>query len=559
MRHGVRPGPAYDVWVRIPDWLDPRKPAPLLAILLVLILAVALGLRWWDRYVERGLGRWAVEELARKTDGAYRLELGDLSFQPLSGSIAFDSAAVATDSSRNRRRGSPLPLLQAQARECRVAGLDLVRLLLRRSFHARVLECRRLVAGIRLVEPSRGDSAAADSAAGSADRLAGPLGLSGLHLDRVSFPSLSLRLERPGGRRGGALVLLEQARFEAEGIRYAPDTATAERAWLGASGLLLRPDTLVEISADRLVADFTDSTLSLRGARHEPSVPEAEWRRRGRTRDRIRFALDSLHGRGVGYRAFLADGGLEVRALELRGPRLDVLSDRRIPRGPPRPHRTPQQVAARTRSPLRLDSVLVTGGTIVYRERKPETERAGVVTFERLRATVLDLHAPSDGEPLRIEASARLMGEGLLTARASVPLGAPDFRYEVSGRLGPMPAKAFNRFLGVNEGFQFDDGAVEEITFTQTVRGGRAVTAVTPRYRGLSVEPTGDGGGVIGALAREVEDFIAGAFVVRSRNPDEEGEDLRTGRTVRRYSRERTWLQFLWAGLRDGLVAVLKE
>ena len=545
--------------MRIPDWLDPRKPAPLLAILAVLILAVALGLRLWDRSVERGLGRWAVEELARQTDGTYRLELGDVSFQPLSGTIAFDSAAVATDAGRNRGRSSPLPLLQARAHECRVSGLDLVRLLLRRSFHARVLECRRLAAGIQLVERSRGDSAAPADTAGSGDRFVGPLGLSGLHIDRVSFPSLSLRLERPGGRRGSAIVLLERARFEAEGIRYDPDTATAERAWLGASGLLVRPDTLVEISADRLVADFTDSTLSMRGARHEPSIPEAEWRRRARSRDRIRFALDSLHGRGVGYRAFLADGSLQVRALELRGPRLDVLSDRRIPRRSPPRRRTPQQVAAQTRSPLRLDTVLVTGGTIVYRERKPDTERAGVVTFERMHATILDLDAPSEGEPLRIEASARLMGEGRLTARARVPLGAPDFRYEVSGRLGPMPAKAFNRFLGVNEGFQFDDGAVEEITFTQTVRGGRAVTAVTPRYRGLSVEPTGDGGGVIGSLAREVKDFIAGAFVVRSRNPDEEGEDLRTGRTVRRYSHERTWLQFLWAGLRDGLVAVLKE
>ena len=81
---------------------------------------------------------------------------------------------------------------------------------------------------------------------------------------------------------------------------------------------------------------------------------------------------------------------------------------------------------------------------------------------------------------------------------------------------------------------------------------------VTPRYRDLSVEPTGDGGGVIGSVTRGIEEFVAAAFVVRSRNPYD-GKRLRTGRTSRQYPRERTWIQFIWFALRDGLVAVIKE
>lgn len=537
------------------EWSDLRKPAPLLVLLALFLLVAALAFRWWDSYVEDGLGRWAVDELARQTDGAYHLALGDLSFLPLTGSLAFDSAAVATDSARNARRPVPLPVLAARARECRMTGLDLVRLALGGALSARVLECRSVTAHVALPET------AADTAgvAGSVRGVSLPLGLSSLRLARVTLPSLSLVLERPGDR-GSASVVLERARFEAEGLDLDRETATARRARLQAGGFVLRPDTLIELNVDSLSADLTDSSLTLIGVRHEPTVPEAEWLRRVRVRrDRIRFALDSLQARGVAYRAFVASGTIAARALELRDPRLDVLSDHRIPRGPARRRRTPQQVARETRSPLRLDTVSVMGGAVVYRERKPETERAGVVTFEQVRATILHLDLPSRGEPLRVEARARLMGQGPLTVRATVPLDAGDFRYELSGRLGRMPAKAFNRFLSVNEAFEFDNGAVEEITFTQTVRGGRAVTAVTPRYRELSVESTGDGGGVIGAVTREVKDFLVGVFAVRSRNPDEDGEELRTGRTVRRYSPERTWLQFVWFGVRDGLLAVLKE
>jgi hypothetical protein len=535
---------------------------PLLAVLAAGLLVVALPFRGWDSYVEDGLGRWAVDELARQTDSTYRLALGDLSLLPLAGSISFDSAAVVTDSARNARRPEPLPGLTAGARDCRLSGLDLVRLALKKAFSARVLACGRVVVAIALPARTREDSAgAADTTdvAASVRQLILPLGISSLRIAEIAFPSLSLTLERPGPR-GGSSIALEQARFEAADVVFEPSTASVDRARLRATGLVLRPDTLIELSAARLQADFTDSTLGLAGVEHEPAISEAAWARRVKVRrDRIHFTADSLYGRGVAYRVFLTRGDIGVRALELRGGRLDVLTDRRIPKGPPRRFRTPQQVAAQTRSALWLDTVIVGGGTITYRERKPETERPGVVSFEQVRGTILDLDLPSRGEPLRIEASARLMGEGLLSASASVPLDAPDFRYALSGRLGRMPAKAFNRFLSVNEGFELDGGWVEEIDIRQTVRAGLARTTVTPRYRDLSVDPTGEGGGVIGSVTRGAREFLAQTFVVRSSNPDDPDEAPRAARTLRRYQPTSTWLQLIWLGLRDGLTEVLKE
>ncbi|HEY7504618.1 MAG TPA: hypothetical protein VH700_11000 [Gemmatimonadales bacterium] len=548
--------------MRIPDWRDLRKPAPLLALVLGAIVVAVLAFRGWDSYVEDALGRWAVDELARQTDSTYRLALGDLSLLPLAGSISFDSAAVATDSARNARRPTPLPELTAAARDCRLSGLDLVRLTLRKALSARTLECARVVVAIALPPRPREESAgAADTAdvAGSVQQLVQPLGISSFRVAEISLPSLSFTLERPGPR-GGSSVKLEHARFEAGDLVFDPTTASVDRARLSGSGLVLRPDSLIEFSAARLQADFTDSTLGLAGVEHEPAISEAEWVRRLRVRrDRIRFTADSLHARGVAYRAFLSGGEVGIRALELRGGRLDVLADRRIPKGLPRRHRTPQQVAARTRSVLRLDTVLVVGGTISYRERKPKSDRPGVVSFEEVKGTVLHLDLPSRGEPLRIEASARLMGEGALTGRLSIPLDAPDFRYELTGRLGRMPALAFNRFLSVNEGFEFDGGRVEQIDIRQTMRAGLTKTTVTPRYRDLSVDPTGEGGGVIGAVTRGAKEFLAQTFVVRSSNPGDEEKPPRVARTARRYDPTVPWLQFLWISLREGLMEVIKE
>ena len=377
-----------------------NRPALLLATVALAVVVAALAFHWWDRHVEDRLGRWAVGELARRTDGTYRLFLGDLSFLPLDGTISFDSAIVATDSARNRRRETPLPALDWRAHGCRVFGLDLLRLVFRRSFVARGLECDRVIAGIALLSRPQEERRPTPDSAGAAapvEKLVRPLGLSLFRIVDVSLPALSLTLKRPGAR-GGTSLLLEHARFEAKDLVLDP-TATpgerrslsAERARLTATGLVLRPDTLTEIAVAGVEAGLTDSTLRLTDARHEPSIPEDEWVRRVRVRrDRIRFELDSLQARGVAYRAFVATGDIRIRALQLEGARLDVLTDKRMPRGRPSRHRIPQQVAARPGPALRLDSVVVTGGTIVYREREPDRERPGRVTFDSVRATVLD-------------------------------------------------------------------------------------------------------------------------------------------------------------------------
>jgi hypothetical protein len=518
--------------------------------------------------VEDRLGRWAVAEVERRTGGAYRLAVGDVTFLPFDGSVAFDSAVVRTDSAANRRRAEPLPDLDWRSAGCRVTGVDGMRLLLRRTLAARELGCDQVAVRIRLASPDRGRRDRSDSAkaAGALAELPASLGLASVRIARVSLPAFQFALYRPGAE-GGSTVVLDSARFEAADLEFVPEARPgsrsrlrASRARLSASGVVLRPDTTTRLAIAGLTADFPDSTLHLAGLGHEPEIPEDQWvRRLKRRKDRIRFEADSLGARGLPYRAFVATGDIAARAVEVHGVRLDELTDRRIPAAPPRRHRTPQQEAADPGHGLRIDTLLVRGGSVAYRERKPETGEPGRITFEAIQGRVLHLAAPPGRQPLRIEAETRIMGEGRLTATAVIPLDAPDFRYDLSATLGRMPARAFNRFLSVNEAFEFDRGEIDEVTVRQRARGGLAITTLTPRYHDLSVKPTGDGGGVVGAVTRGLKKFIANAFVVRGRNPDDDGKHLRTARTRRRYEPTRTWLQFLWLSVRDAAVEGMKE
>jgi hypothetical protein len=46
---------------------------------------------------------------------------------------------------------------------------------------------------------------------------------------------------------------------------------------------------------------------------------------------------------------------------------------------------------------------------------------------------------------------------------------------------------------------------------------------------------------------------------VRSRNPGDDGRDLRTARTARQYDPADGWVRFLWISLREGLTEGVKE
>ena len=256
---------------------------------------------------------------------------------------------------------------------------------------------------------------------------------------------------------------------------------------------------------------------------------------------------------GIAYRTLITTGDVEIRAIEAHGFRLNVLSDKRLPKGKPERHQTPQHAAASVEFPFRVDTVTVTGGDIVYLEHRPEKERPGRISFDSVHARVLDLNIPSGGKPLRIEARARFMNEGRLSVHATVPLDAKDFRYELEGKLGPMPATAINAFLGEVEAIKLEKGQVDSIDFRQVVVRGRSKTTLTPRYHDLSVESADKGGGVIGSVKRGVVKFVANTFKVHDENPTDEGKHVRVANAIVPYDPTKSWVQIIWHGLREGL------
>lgn len=313
--------------------------------------------------------------------------------------------------------------------------------------------------------------------------------------------------------------------------------------------------------------DLVAGTARVDSVRAGADGTDADWLRGRRWRaDRTTLAVDSMRARGLDASAWLRTGAITGRRVDVHRFDLDIATDKRLPaRRHGAVYRTPQAWVREVAQRFHLDTVTM-AGRLQYRERSVDAARFGVLRFERVLLTLNNLSSDprrmSDSTPLTVRADALMMGVGAFTLKMSVPLLAEDFRLTYEGSLGRMPAPALNPFLVGIGPVQFKEGRILRISFGATVSDGVARGTVRPRWDSLFVDITAGssgGGGILGGIKRAVRKFAANEFVLRDANTTGGRTPPHDGAIRHRWVPHESLLQFLWNGLRDALLPLVKR
>jgi hypothetical protein len=232
--------------------------------------------------------------------------------------------------------------------------------------------------------------------------------------------------------------------------------------------------------------------------------------------------------------------------------------------------RTPQQWIRDLDQNVIVDSVIVHGGQVIYREQRPNRTGPGAVTFSDIDAVATPVRRVegrrSRRAPMIFTVKAMLQRVGRLDVRFRVPLDAPTYDLAFRGALGSMPATAFNEFLERVYPWRIERGRVQRIHFDANIQNGVATGTVTPLYTDLSIKVTGRGadgllgtGGVVGDAARGVASLVANWTEFNERNPAESGKPPRSGAIADTFTRRETLPALVWRSLRGGLLAVVRK
>lgn len=554
---------------------------------LAVLAALLVGGLWWRAawIVNRLLRSWAAATIAEKSGDVYRLNVGRVRFNFALRRVAVDSILVTTNRTLNARRPRPLAALRLAFHQCTISGVHLTTLIRGGGLIAESFGCHAV--SVAVVVPASGGSPDTVGQPRAARRaflvvqqsLRLPPFAPRVRIARSDFPQVSLDFRLQRARAGDSRLQLENLRWRIAGFAIDPaDTATAARPLfsrtveLAAGNFVAHPDSATAVRVGALQASLTDSTLEVRGVAFAPTVSDAAFgRSQPYRRGLIRTTVGRIAIQGIDVGAFALGQGLRARRVDVDSLRLNIMSDRRRASNPRRQRRrTPQGWIADLGRTLSVDSVVLRDGEIVYRERRADHMRPGVLTFARLEVVALNVRhfvgRRTSGDPMTISATAHLQNVGRLDAQFVMPLDAPRFDMTFRGTLGAMPAASFNAFIQETMPLRLTSGRVVGISFHATVTNGVARGAVTPRYNDLSVAVTRrgsegfmGGGGILSGAARGIASFVGNWMKVRANNPDDSAATPRSGTIRHTFTAAETLPAFLWASVRDGLMAVVRK
>jgi hypothetical protein len=554
---------------------------------LAVLTALLVGGAWWRAawIVNQLLRSWAAATIAEKSGDVYRLDVARVRFNFALRRVAVDSILLTTNRTLNTLRQRPLASLRFAFHQCTISGVHLITLILNGGLVAESFGCRAVSVAV-VVPPSAGlpDTLGQLRVAPRAflavqQSLRLPSFAPRVRIARSDFPRVSLDFRLQRVRASDARFQLEDLRWRVGGFAIDPaDTAAAARPLfsrtveLAAGNFVGHLDSASAVRVGALQASLTDSTLDARGIAFAPTVSDAAFGRSQRyRRGLIKTTVGRIAVQGIDVGAFVLGQGLRARRVELDSMKLDVMIDRRRASDPQRQRRrTPQGWIAGLGRTVSVDSVVIRQGEIVYRERRRNHPQPGVLTFARLDVVAVNVRhfvgRRTNGDPVTIRATTHLQNVGRLDVQFLVPLDAPRFDMSFRGTLGAMPAASFNVFIRETMPLRLTKGRVVGISFHATVTGGVARGSVTPRYNDLSVAVTRRGstgimgnGGILGGAARGIASLVGNWTMVRANNPNDVGATPRIGTIRHTFTSDETLPAFLWASVRDGLLAVVRK
>ena len=578
------------------------------SIIVVALLVVVVALGMWLRAVRvtrRLLRVDAPASIAEKSGNVYQVAVGRVQVNPIKGRVTVDTIHVTTNDAANAARPHPRAGLKLSFRDCTLSGVHVFTLIFRRGLVADTFGCSAVTAAVDVPRasppdplsrslrsgqavPERGNANAVPKAgnAHAAERgffalqqsLRLPASAPQVRVTRIDFPqvALDLALRHAGGE---ARLQLKQLRWLMSDFLIDPRDSTAAARPLFSDSLEIQAadfvgqlDSVTAVTVKRLRLSLSDSTLAIRGVAFAPRQSDAAFARSHRYRGTlIRTAAARIDARGLDVGVFLLRQGLRARTVRLDSLRLDVLSDQRGPEsGRKSRTRMPQAWIAGIERGIQVDSVVIRGGEIVYREHKPRHPAPGVLKWGRLSAIATNVRhvagRRSTRDRMTLKTTSWFQNAGKFNVQFVVPLDAPRFTMTFQGKLGAMPATRLNEFLEQAMPGRLDKGQVESITFKAQVTNGVAHGTVVPLYKDLAMKVTGAGAkgivgksGAVGNAARSVATVVGNQTQLRSDNPDDGATAPRTGPIDHPFRPDETLPAFLWKSLRGGLLAVVKK
>lgn len=515
-----------------------------------LLILVVLGVEWW---LGAKIRRTAEKEVADRTDGAVKLEIGHVGVSLINRTVTIKGIVLSADTAR---AGEYLPRVDSVGGEIGKIVLRGVRWRLKgddRYVSLRAVEILDPRISLVVNPEAKAEPAGENSSQGIRDRIAALAGK--LSVGRFLLRDASIKIVNPSKNSYAAKGLT----LEADGFSIGPGDAPDPRP-LFSDDVRIEVDkasvhflvTAQLLEAEAIRAGSRDGRLALENIRLIPQYGKAEYAWKvPRHTDWTQAIAGSIEAKGLDFGRLWRDTVLSIDSLTLKDVDVASYKNRRIVRQEkfkPMLHEMVQGVPFG----LEIAQIGLENAHVVYEELSATGEKPGRITFDGLNGVFRGLTNRTDDPDsmYTLTASGKVMDTGQLRAVFRFPAHPSNDRFEVEGSLGPMNLHVFNRILEPLADAGIHSGKLDGLTFT--IAGNRKEAQVTMkmRYDDLSVallREDKDGR----KHARRIVSGIVNLVLIKSSNPDRKG--MREVRNAAVRDTTRSQFNYLWRTLLVGI------
>ncbi|PUZ27812.1 hypothetical protein GA0116948_106131 [Chitinophaga costaii] len=316
-------------------------------------------------------------------------------------------------------------------------------------------------------------------------------------------------------------------------------------------------DSVYWMKVHELHYDAAAQTLSIDSFHLDPIYDYAAFDRQAKIqKDRFDVKLNKVVLRNFDPYTLL-QGGIKTRSVNIASGQVHVYHNRMLPMDPKtKLGKHPNQMIARMKLPLHIDTLLAKEMDVEYREVSPVTGETGVLNFIHASGiltniTNLDSMLAKDSHMI-INLHALLMGQGDLTARFDFPIADSAGGFSLTGVLKNMDGRKMNQMVRPLNRVEVTSLQIHTLSFNISGNQYKAAGTVDFKYDSLKIAFLQKTDDTKHAKKSGIGTFLANAFGLKNNSP-KEGDAPAAARVELERDTHKSFFNLVWKTIFKGI------
>jgi hypothetical protein len=498
-------------------------------------------------YLE-SLVRHKILTSLNKPGNKYTVEIKKVHISLLRSGIEIDSVSIFTDPSIETYGD-----LNGRISSIKATGIHWLQALFHHDYHINNLIISKPVIMGRIPFPQK-----------ASGKSLSPLKI---RIDIISFENIALDLRNKSDSRAYRLKngMLKMYNFHIMQKDTLSQKIISQFRFQAEELQAVTSDSIYTITGKGIIYAALSQTLELKDFSIMPNYSDSKFMARFKYEtDKIEARFDQVYIHDFSALDYIHSGKINGSYVEIDGMDVRVYRDKRKKfRHKVKP--TFQEIIYRYHAPLKIDSIGILKGNVVYTELVDNAKAYGKITFTGIKATISGITNDSVYKNreafLKLKADAMFMDKSQIKVLLKARLYDPQNTFTLNGHLSDLELKALNPMLENSAFVIATAGKIDTMNFSFVANNAKATGKMRLFYHGLAVTVKNKETGDTTGFKQKLITYIANKKLIDA-NPLP-GKEVREGEIDHERDPERFLFNYcfrsIFSGIRTTLLKNPKE